>query len=122
MKQFISQNDNAILQKTLNFYTTQEVDEFIKEKIEERDFAMTLTEMNKEYELFGSDFEILLVSIMYKMPIIIFQNDSKGLLMATNTESLHSIYELGDPPARVHPDLVLVPLFLLLSNESILPK
>ena len=37
------------------------------------------------------------------MPIAIFQNDSKGLLVVTNTESLYSTYELRDPPARVHP-------------------
>ena len=59
--------------------------------------------MNKEHELFGGDFEILLMSIIYKMPIIIFQNDSKGLLMVTNTESLYFTYGSGDPPARVHP-------------------
>ena len=103
LKQIISQKDNALLQKILNFYATQGVDEFIKEKIEEWDFAMILTEMNKKHELFGGDFEILLMSIIYKMPIIIFQNDSKGLLMVTNTESLYFTYGSGDPPARVHP-------------------
>ena len=72
---------------------------------------MTATEMNKEHELFGDDFEILLMSIIYEMPIIIFQNDSKGLFMVTNTESLYSTFELGDPPARVHPTSHLYLLF-----------
>ena len=76
---------------------------FIKEKIDEWDFVMTLTEMNKEHELFGGNFEILLMSIIYKMIINIFQNDSKGLILVTNTESLYSTYELGDSSARVHP-------------------
>ena len=83
--------------KIFRFYATEGVDEFIKEKIAEWDFAMTVTEMNKENELFGSDFEISLISIIYKMPIIIFQNESKGLLVVTNTESLYSTFELGDP-------------------------
>ena len=64
---------------------------------------MTLTEMNQEHELFGGDFEILLMSIIYKMTIIIFPNDSKGMLMVTKTESLYSTYESGDPPSREHP-------------------
>ena len=76
---------------------------FIKEKIDEWDFVMTLTEMNKEHELFGGNFEILLMSIIYKMIINIFQNDSKGLILVTNTESLYSTYELGDSSARVRP-------------------
>ena len=101
LKQFTSQKDNALLEKIFGFYTTEEFDESIKEKIVEWDFAMTMTEMNKEHKLFGGDFEILLMSINYKMPIIIFQNDSKGWLLVTNTESFYSTYELGDPPARV---------------------
>ena len=71
--------------KNFSLYATQDVDEFIKEKVEQWDFAMTLTEMNKEHELFGGDFEILFMSIIYKMPIITFQNDSKGLILITNT-------------------------------------
>ena len=65
---------------------------------------MTSTEMNMEHELLRDDFEILLMSIIYKMPTIIFQNDTKGLLMVTNTEGLYCTYEFGDPPARVHPN------------------
>ena len=72
LKQFVSQKGNVLLQKKSNLYATQGVDEFIKEKIKEWDFAMTLTEMNKEHELFGGYFEILLMSFIYKMPIIIF--------------------------------------------------
>ena len=71
-KPFISQKDNTLLKKILNFYATQRVDEFIKENKIEWDFAMTLTEMNKEHYLFGGDFKILLMSIIYNMPIIIF--------------------------------------------------
>ena len=75
LKQFISQKDNSVLQKFFRYYVTQGSDDFIKEKIEEWDFVMTLTEMNKEYELFGSDFEILIIDIIYKMQIIILQSD-----------------------------------------------
>ena len=32
-----------------------------------------------------------------------FQKNSKGQLMLTNTENFYSTYELGDPPATVHP-------------------
>ena len=35
LKQIISQKDNTLLQQFFNFYATQGVDEFIKEKIEE---------------------------------------------------------------------------------------
>ena len=81
---------------------------------------MILTEMNKEHKLFGGDFEIFLMSIIYKIPIIIFQNDCKGLLMATNTESLYSTYELGDPQARVHPTchLYLVSYFFPINPSN----
>ena len=82
LKQFISQNGNVLLQKN-GIHDTQGVDEFIKDKIVEWDFMMTLTEMNKEHQRFCGDFEILLMSIIHKMPIIIFQNDSKCLLMVT---------------------------------------
>ena len=103
LKQFISQKDNVILEKIFRFYANEGVDEFIKENVAEWDFAMTATEMNKKHEVFGGHFEILILSIIYEMPIIIFQNDFKGLLMITNTESLHSTFVFGDPPARVHP-------------------
>ena len=53
---------------------------------------MTSTEMKKEHERFGGDFEMILMIIIYKKPIIIFHN-SKGLLMVTNSESLYSSYE-----------------------------
>ena len=49
LKQFISQKDNAILLKIFRFYATEGVDEFIKEKIAEWDFTMTVTYMNKEH-------------------------------------------------------------------------
>ena len=105
-----------------NFNATQGVKEFIEEKIDESDFAMTLTEMNKKHTLFGSDFRLFLMSIIYKMPIIIFQNDSKGLLMVINSNSLYSVYELRDPPARVHPTchLYLLSYYCLMhpSNQN----
>ena len=51
-------------------YATEGVGEFIKENIKERDFLMSSTEMDKEHELFGGDFEILLTIIIHKVPII----------------------------------------------------
>ena len=50
LKQLISQKDNALLENVFS-HTTQGVDECIKKKIEEWDFVMTLTEMNKKHEL-----------------------------------------------------------------------
>ena len=85
LKQFISQKDNALFQ-FFGIYADLEVDEFIKEKIEEWEFVMTLTEINKEHKLFGGNFKIFLMSIIYKMQIIVLQDESKGLILGTNTE------------------------------------
>ena len=51
----------------------KEVMNSTKKKIEKWDIAMILTEMNKEHELFDVDFEIFLISIIHKMPLLIFQ-------------------------------------------------
>ena len=75
---------------------------------------MVSTKMNMDYIHFGGDEEILLMSIIYKMQIILIQNDSKGLILETDTEKLYSVFE--------SPILPLIPPFLLLSNESILHK
>ena len=48
------------------------------------------------------DFEILLISIIYEIPIFFFQNVSKCFLMVTNTESLYATFEFGDPPATAN--------------------
>ena len=55
LKQFISQKDNALLQN-LDIYGDQDVNDFIKEKREEWNFSMALTEMNEEHFCFGDDF------------------------------------------------------------------
>ena len=47
---------------------------------------MTLTEMNKGHELFGGGLEILFMRIMYRIQITILQNDSKALIVITDTE------------------------------------
>ena len=61
------------------------------------------TKMNNEHYCFGGDFEILLMSIIYKMQIVVLKNDTKGQILCTDTKKLYSIFELGDPPPRVHP-------------------
>ena len=97
MKQLIFQ-----IGKFFDIHAKQGVDDFIKEKIEKCDFVITSTEMNKEHICFGGDLKIFLYSIIYKFRIIILQNTSKSLILGTHTEKLYSIFELGDPPARVH--------------------
>ena len=37
------------------------------------------------------------------MQFIVPKNDSKGMILGTDTENLYSIFELGDPPTRVYP-------------------
>ena len=49
--------------------------------------------MNKEHFLFGGDFEIFLMSIIYKRQIIVIKNGYKGLILGTDTEKLYSIFE-----------------------------
>ena len=93
LKQFISQKDNALLQKDFSYYVTKGVDKFIKEKLEEWDFVMTWTEMNKEHEHFGEDFKILLMSIIYKMQITDLQNYSKDLILITDSEIMYPFFK-----------------------------
>ena len=64
---------------------------------------MTSTDMNKKHFRFGGDFEIFSMNNIHRMQIIVLKNDSKGLILETDTEKLYSILELGDPPRRVHP-------------------
>ena len=81
-------------------YIDQQVNDFIKEKILKWDFALTLTDMNKEHYHFDADFKTFLMSMIYKMQIIVFINDSKGLILGTDASSFLGF---GDPPVRVHP-------------------
>ena len=46
LKQFLSQKDNDILQKSFDVYEDEEINDFIKEKVEELVFALEPTEMN----------------------------------------------------------------------------
>ena len=78
-------------------YADQKVDELIKEKIKERDFATASTEMNKEYFRFGGDFEKLSMSIIYKMKIIVPQNNSKCLVLGTSIDKHYSFLRFEDP-------------------------
>ena len=64
---------------------------------------MASTEMNKEHICFGGDFEIRLMSIIYKMQIIVLKNDLKGLTLGTNTDKLYSFFQFRGPLTRVHP-------------------
>ena len=81
VKDLITEKDNEMLQKVFDIYVDQEVNDFIKKKIVEWDFAMTSYEMNKKCYHFGGDFEICLMSMIYKMQIIVIKNDSKGLIL-----------------------------------------
>ena len=56
--------------------------------MEEWDFAMTSTEMNKEHELFDCDFKALLMSNIYKILITVLKNDSNGLILGTIADQL----------------------------------
>ena len=114
LKQFISQKDNALFQ-FFGIYADLEVDEFIKEKIEDWEFVMTLTEINKEHKRFGGNFKIFLMSIIYKMQIIVLQDESKGLILGTNTE-IFSLFWIRRSSSKIAPILPLVPHSLLLSN------
>ena len=64
---------------------------------------MTSTEMNKENYHLGGDFKIFLMSMINKTQNIILKNDSKGLILGTDSDQLFSFLEFGDPTARVHP-------------------
>jgi hypothetical protein len=75
--------------------------------------------MNKESLHFGSDFKIISMSIIYKMQIIVIENDFKGLIRETAT---YYAFELGEFFSKSVPNLSLVCTFLLLSNESTLHK
>ena len=103
LKQFISQKDSDFLKFFLHIYANQEVNDFIKEKIDEWDFAMALTEINKEHFRFGGDFEIFLMGTIYKMQIIVLKNDVKALILGTDTDKLYPFLEFGNPSTRVHP-------------------
>ena len=47
-----SHEDNGILPNFFDIHINQEVDDFVKQKLEEWDFAMATTKMNKEHFCF----------------------------------------------------------------------
>ena len=47
-----------MVQIIFDTYVDKEANNFIKEKIEEQNFAIASTEMNKEHNCFGGDYEI----------------------------------------------------------------
>ena len=53
---------------------------------------VTWTEMKKKQEIFGGDFGVIFMSIIYKMQIIILKSYAEGLILGTNTEKLYSIF------------------------------
>ena len=59
--------------KKFGMYANQKVDDFIKEKIEEWDFVMVSIEMNNIHFRFGGDFEMFLMSIIYKRQIVVLK-------------------------------------------------
>ena len=80
---------------------------------------MASMEMNKEYVCFVGNFEMFLMSIIYKMQIMSLKNDSKGLILGTNTEKLYSIFEFGAPQTKLH---LSCHLYLLSSYCSMYPS
>ena len=54
---------------------------------------MASMEMNKEHFYFH-DFKIFLISIIYKMQIIVLKNDIKGLILRTDTDKLYPFLDL----------------------------
>ena len=53
-------------------------------KKEEQDFAMASTEKNKDHDLFGCVLKIHFMSVLYKMKIIVLQNNTKGFILGTD--------------------------------------
>ena len=101
-------------------YADQAVNDFTTETKEEWDFTMTSSEMNKKHFFVGGDFEIFLMSMIYKMKIIVLQSDSKGIILGTDTDKLYSFLGFRDSPARVYPPCHLY--LLILSHKYILHK
>ena len=64
---------------------------------------MALIVMIKEPEFFGGEFEMLFMSIICKMQIIVLINDSKSLIIKTDTENMYPFFELEDHPIKMHP-------------------
>ena len=58
----------------IDINSDKNVNHFIKNKLEVRDFAMAYTEMNKEHYHIGGDVEKIFMHMIYKMQIIIFKN------------------------------------------------
>ena len=83
---------------------------------------MTSAEMNKEHFCFGGDFEIFLMSMIYKMQIIFLKNDLKDLVLGINTHELYSFLGFEILHYKDASNLTFVPPFLLLSNKFILHK
>ena len=73
MKKIVSQKDNETIPKHFDIHAGQEVNNFIQEKIEEQNFAMT--SIDEEHFCFGGDFEIFLMSMIYKMQTTVLKID-----------------------------------------------
>ena len=53
--------------------------------------------MGPEALYFDGDFEVILMSIVYKMQTIFFKNDSNGLILGTDTDDHYAFIRFGDP-------------------------
>ena len=58
------QNSSSYKKKNFSIHAKQQVDEFIKEKIEDWDALTILSEMNEEHEIIDGDFMTLLMSVI----------------------------------------------------------
>ena len=54
-----------------------------------RNGVFALTAMNQYHELFGSEFKIQLMSMLFKVQIIVFFDNSKILIMVTDTGQMN---------------------------------
>ena len=95
LKQFISQKDNAILENIFSFYATEGVDEFMKEKIEEWDFAMTVLLI-----IFGPNFINALCYMIHLMLLDSSGKDTRQIsrekyqfYLSQHTEFLSSVWK-----------------------------
>ena len=75
LKELIFERDNDTLRKDFDIHIEKKVSKFIESKKEEKDLAMVLTKMNKKHDHFSDDFEVFFMSMLYKILIIILQNN-----------------------------------------------
>ena len=110
---------NYLVQQ-VNIDNPNEVNAFIDSKKEEWDLNITITAVKQEHHLFGCDFEIFLMRMIYKMHIIVLVNSWMVLSLGSDTNEMHPFFATGDHPKRVNPPCYIPPF--LSSHKSILHK